>query len=166
MFCLLFGSGAWSLVKRSVEFKPIKKAYTTKGPAAGKEVSLIFLYPYSPRVLLIYMLRFVSHTRKRTFLNRAPISWNDFHRQCSSFTCLMPLPLGIHVLIARAPDPHVPICRCDRQLLKSPRTSVLSTSHQSLPRTPSSSGVRKECLPCLSTREDSTTKLDICIATT
>lgn len=30
--------GAWSLIKRSVQYKPIKKIYVTEGPAKGKEV--------------------------------------------------------------------------------------------------------------------------------
>ena len=30
--------GAWSLIKRSVEYKPVNKVYETKGPSAGKEV--------------------------------------------------------------------------------------------------------------------------------
>lgn len=31
-------SGAWSLIKRSVQYKPIRKVFTTDGPAKGKEV--------------------------------------------------------------------------------------------------------------------------------
>lgn len=30
--------GLWSLIKRSVDYKPVKRVYTTKGPAQGIEV--------------------------------------------------------------------------------------------------------------------------------
>lgn len=37
LFVLSF-PGAWSLIKRSVQYKPIRKVFTTDGPAKGKEV--------------------------------------------------------------------------------------------------------------------------------
>eukprot|EP00960_Hanusia_phi_P026406 746238-Hanusia_phi.AAC.3 len=93
---LLSLPGAWSLIKRSVEYKPINKVYETKGPSAGKEVR------QTAAEITAYFraMNFAPEPSQGTITFRGTMGWEE-----EEVFVLPAPPLPIHVYLA-------PFVRC------------------------------------------------------